>query len=94
MTILNGEARVGAKVFGDTGGKNRRFFCQDENTWVWHQDSVTVFYKVNPSSIYKSNDGVSWRTAGEDEAKRLLQAAKLYKRLVEVKVHGSLLSLR
>ncbi len=93
-TVLDGEARIGAKVFEDSGGKNRRFYCQDENTWVWHQGSATVFYKINPASVYKSNDGISWRVAGEDEVKRLLKAAKLYKRLVEVKVHGSLLSLR
>ncbi|HEX5798103.1 MAG TPA: hypothetical protein VFX79_02005 [Candidatus Saccharimonadales bacterium] len=93
-TILEGEARIGAKVFGSSGMQGIKFYCLDENTWVLRQGPVNVFYRINPSSVYKSNDMTSWRLVGESEAKRLLDAAKAYKNLVEAKVYDSLLALR
>lgn len=93
-TIIKGEARIGYLVFGrkslDGGGE---FYCHDANTWVWKQGSNTVFYKVNQTSIYKSNDGHTYRLVSKNEAKRLLKAAKLYQNLIENKVYSSLLSL-
>lgn len=92
-TILQGEARIGAKVFKNSKAKKREFYCLDANTWIWRQDSSAVIYKINPSNIYKSNDAVSYRLVGKEEAKRLFQAAKVYRNLIEIKVYDSLLSL-
>lgn len=92
-TILQSEARMGAKVFEQGSPGIREFYCLDANTWVWRQDSTIVFYKINPASIYKSNDGISFRLVSEKEATRLLKAAKLYKNLVENKIYDSLLAL-
>ena len=92
-TILEGEARIGGKVFGDSKDANREFYCLDANTWVWRQDSTTTFYKINPSKVYKTNDGISYRLAGKEEARRLFEAAKVYRKLVQTKVYGSLLAL-
>lgn len=92
-TILKSEARIGAKVFKEDVPGKREFYCLDANTWVWRHGSVTVFYKINPASIYKSNDGASYRLVTKEEASRLFKAAKIYKSLVENKIYGSLLAL-
>lgn len=84
---------MGAKVFGNPEGGSREFYCLDANTWVWRQNSAAVIYRVNPTSVYKSNDGVSYRLVGREEVKRLFQAAKAYRNLIEAKVYGSLLAL-
>ncbi len=94
QTILKGEARIGGKIFGNSEDKVRKFYCLDETTWVYRQGSATVFYKINPSSVYKSNDRVSWRLVGRDETKQLFIAARVYKNLVEARVYDSLLALR
>lgn len=93
-TILSSEARLGAKVFEDSGIAVRQFYCLDATTWVLRQESSIVFYKVNPTSIYKSADGVNYRHVGREEAARLSQAAKIYQKLIKTRVYDSLLALR
>ena len=93
-TILKHEARLGAKIFSGKAGVEREFYCLDENTWVWHEGPSTVFYKVNPASVYRSNDGVNYRAASRTEAKRLFEAAKIYQKIIQTKVYSSLLALR
>lgn len=92
-TILHREGKIGAKIFGQAGAEERQFYCLDANTWIWRQGRTTVFYKVNPLSVYKSNDGVCYRLADREESKRLLKAAKVYRNLIESKVYDSLLAL-
>lgn len=92
--ILKHEAKLGAAIFKKAGNKGEReFYCLNETTWVWRQDAEIVFYKVNPTSIYKSNDGRSYRLAGRKEAKRLYAAARAYRHVVKTQVYDSLLAL-
>ena len=90
--MLKHEAAIGGKIFGKSI-RSRQFYCLDENTWIWRQGRSTVVYKVNPTSIYKSNDGISYRLVGPQESKRLYQAAKAYNICVS-RVYKALISLR
>lgn len=92
--ILKHEAKLGAAIFKKTEDEvKREFYCLNETTWVWRQGAEIVFYKVNPTSIYKSNDGLSYRLAGRKEAKRLYDAARAYRHIVKAQVYDSLLAL-
>lgn len=93
-TILSSEARLGGKIFENADSATRQFYCLDATTWVLRQESSIVFYKVNPTNIYKSADGVNYRLVGREEAARLSRAAKIYQKLIETKVYDSLLALR
>jgi hypothetical protein len=92
--ILRHESKLGAKIFKKSkDSMNREFYCLNETTWVWRQGAETVFYKVNPTNVYKSNDGVNYRLASKKEASHLYKAAKVYRNLVSEKIYNSLLAL-
>lgn len=93
--LIRHEAKIGGTLFGPVpkGGK-REFFCLDEKTWVWHEEWVdqnkqhqtkTTRYNVRPKSILKAVNGGSYQLVGDDEARHLRDAARLYRQ--KIKTH-------
>lgn len=85
--LIRHEAKIGAEVFGPVpSGHKREFFCLDEHTWVWHEEWKdtkgqkhvrTTRYDVRPDSVLKSQNG-HYQKVGDNELRRLNQAANLY----------------
>jgi len=92
------EARVGGKLFEPVPkGGTREFFCLDETTWVWHEEwkdengreqIMTTRYDVRPNGIIKSQNGQHYKKVSKTEAKRLIQAGKLYQKAVREEVYS------
>lgn len=87
-SLLRHEAQIGGQLFGEVPKKHRReFFCLDEHTWVWHEEwlengqrfSKTTRYDVRPDVILKAQDGQPYQVVEEQEARNLVEAARLYK---------------
>lgn len=94
--LLRHEAQIGGQLFGEVPKKHRReFFCLDEHTWVWHEEwlengqrlSKTTRYDVRPDVILKAQDGQPYQVVEEQEARNLLEAARLYKEKVIVELY-------
>lgn len=85
--LINEEAKIGGQLFGVIPkGHTRQFFCLDEHTWVWHESwsdksgnhSLMTRYEVRPNGIFKVQNGGSYQSLSENEAKNLVAAAKIY----------------
>jgi hypothetical protein len=86
--LLRFEAKIGGQLFGPLPkGRERQFFCLDENTWVWYeswtdkkgkQHSVTTRYDVRPNGIIKLQNGKVYQRLSREEADNLVRTAELY----------------
>jgi hypothetical protein len=91
--LIRREARLGGTIFGPQPKNGRReFFCLDEHTWVWYEDwldgknirrSRTTRYDVRDRAILKSYNGGPYQKVSQAEAKRLLEAARIYEQRVK-----------
>jgi hypothetical protein len=96
--LMRHEARIGGDVFGPIpAGHRREFFCLDEHTWVWHEEwkdqagqhrVMTTRYDVRTNDILKSQNGSHYQSVGDDEARRLIQATRLYEQKVNQSVYN------
>lgn len=96
--LMRHEARIGGSVFGPVPeGRRREFFCLDEYTWVWHEEwtdnngqhhVMTTRYDVRPSGVLKSQNGSHYQPVKEQEALRLLKAARLYRDKVNLQIYN------
>lgn len=96
--LIRREAKIGGSLFGPVPKNVRReFFCLDEHTWVWHEEwvdsskqrhVVTTRYDVRPNGVLKAQDGQAYRYVDREEAKRLLQAVKLYEKLTNEQIYA------
>lgn len=89
--MLNMEAKIGGQLFGPVpAGHTRKFFCLDDNTWIWYeawkakgkQYSVTTRYDVRPNGVLKSQNGQFYQRLSLAEARNLYRAAELYEQKV------------
>jgi hypothetical protein len=95
--LLRKESAIGGSLFGPVpAGRRREFFCLDEHTWVWHEEWIdqsgqlkhmTTRYDVRPQGILKAQGNGHYQLVTVEEAKRLLQAAKLYKQKVLLELY-------
>jgi len=100
---LRQEAQIGGQLFGPVPqGHNRQFFCLDEHTWVWHEEwndnqgihrVLTTRYEVRPGGVLKIQDGQTYQAISADEARNLLDAAKLYVERVSLHLYGTAITL-
>lgn len=94
--LIRREAQIGGELFGPLPkGHRREFFCLDKHTWVWHEEWTdkngqhqikTTRYDVRPNQIVKSQNG-HYTHIGEAEARRLQEAARLYKQRVKAEIY-------
>lgn len=98
--ITRHEAVVGGTLFVPVPkGTRREFFCLDEYTWIWYEESIengkrksqTTRYNVMAKGIIKSVDGRAYKKVEQEEAQRLLEAAKAYQKKVEKEVYQPIL---
>lgn len=97
--LIRHEGQLGGQLFGALPPKvQREFFCLDANTWVWHEEwidqsgqrkTITTRYDVRPSGIIKSQNG-NYQTVGQDEARRLYQAARIYQQRINSELYGAI----
>lgn len=67
--LIRQEGRIGAEVFGPIPkGRQRTFFCLDENTWIWSEKwtdpsgrprEVVVEYKVQGERVLKTYNNLT-----------------------------------
>lgn len=96
--LIRHEAKIGGQLFGKVpAGGRREFFCLDENTWIWHEEWLdkagqrhirATRYDVRPDGILKAQDGQPYRAVPLEEAKRLQQAARLYRARVKAEIYN------
>lgn len=65
--LIRKEAQIGGRLFGlIPSNVSRSFFCLDEHTWVWHEDTVLkngdvsskiIRYELQPDRIVKVING-------------------------------------
>ncbi len=94
--LIRHEARIGGQLFGPVApGGRREFFCLDEHTWVWHEEtadkngqrkSVTTRYDVRPSGVVKSQNG-HYQSLTPDEARHLRDAIQTYQKRVKAELY-------
>lgn len=99
--LIRREAKLGGELFGPVPeGVRREFFCLDERTWVWHEEWVaergqrqirTTRYDVRPDGILKAQDGQSYQQVSRSEAKRLIQAIRMYNKRIRDELYASYL---
>lgn len=94
-SLIRREAKIGGELFGPTPpGVHREFFCLDENTIVFHEETTkngkvaikTIRYDVRPSGVLKTTNGQHYQSVSNEEASRLLKGLEVYKQ----RVHGEL----
>ncbi len=98
--LMRREVELTRDIFGPVPkGVKREFFCLDQNTWVWYEESadekgrrqaVTTRYVVRPTEILKSQNGGPYQRLKIDEAKNFQKAAHAYRS----KVHENLYDTR
>lgn len=99
--LIRKEAVIGGKIFGPVlKGHRRKFFCLDERTWVWHEEwtdatgqrhVLTTRYDVRPDGIVKTQNNGRYIKVSPEEAKNLLEAAKLYKERVRDELYAHII---
>lgn len=100
-SLVRREAKIGGEIFGPVpNGGRREFFCLDEHTWIWHEEWVdatgrrrikTTRYDIRPTGILKAQDGQTYQHVSIEEAKRLLQAAKVYEKRIKSELYAAYL---
>ena len=83
------ETKVGSRVFGEVPkGVRREFFCLDERTWVWHEESKqggvrAVRYEIRPYGVFSSVNGGEFKPIGREEGQNFLAAIDRYNEIVD-----------
>jgi hypothetical protein len=93
--LIRRESEIGRNIFGKIPkGTKRDFFCLDENTWIWHEetDGVTKVtrYMIKPTEIIKSVNGGHYERISAVEAENFYNATKLYAQRVENSLYKNL----
>lgn len=86
--LIQLESEIGSKLFGDIPpGHRREFFCLDEKTWIWHEESKskggkterrTIRYEVHANGILKVQEGARYSFIEGAELDNLVAAATMY----------------
>lgn len=87
--LLQLESEIGSKLFGDVpAGHRREFFCLDETTWIWYEEStnpvtkklerMTIRYEVHENGILKVQEGARYSFIEGEELANLVAATKMY----------------
>ena len=95
--LINAESELGRTLFGPVPvGHRREFFVARKNVWIWHENWVdqfgriqemTIRYEVRPTGVYKKPNGGSYKKIEGNELNNFRQAAKSYLDLVKTKLY-------
>lgn len=92
--LMRRESEIGRQLFGPVpNGVKREFFCLDEQTWIWHEESAkgtkVTKYLVKDKEIVKSVNGAHYERISNEEAKNLRDAALLYREKVNTTLYNT-----
>ena len=68
-------------------GGRREFFCLDEKTWIWHEESLdenhrlqssTVRYEISSQGVLKVQEGARYAYLEGEELKNFGIAVRMY----------------
>ncbi|HUC79192.1 MAG TPA: hypothetical protein VMQ58_03020 [Candidatus Saccharimonadales bacterium] len=89
--LIRKEAVIGGRIFGRIPSNvSRSFFCLDENTWVFHEDTTLkngsvktniIRYELQPDRIVKVINGNRYLLS-HDEKQNFYKATKTYQKRV------------
>lgn len=95
--LINAESELGRTLFGPIpDGHQREFFTFKKNVWMWHENWVdqfgklqemTIRYEVRPTGVYKKSTGSGYKKIEGAELKNFRQAARSYLNLVKTKLY-------
>lgn len=98
--LIRHEAKIGGEIFGPLpSGHRREFFCLDSHTWIWHEEwrdnagkkhVRTTRYIVRPDTIVKTHDNQPYQKVSDQEALKLLDAARAYRQRVSSELYQAL----
>lgn len=98
--LLRHESKIGGQLFGQVPRYNRRdFFCLDEHTWVWHEESfnqngerviTTTKYNVQPNAVLKSQNNSHYQPVSFKELENLYHATQAYRKRVREEIYSSI----
>jgi hypothetical protein len=87
--LIQKESEVGSQLFGPIPADHRReFFCLDEITWIWYEETIdvetgkpkstTTRYELHDNGILKAQEGAQYSYLEGDELQNLFIAIHLY----------------
>lgn len=87
--LITRESIVGGQLFGAVPADHRReFFCLDDTTWIWYEESTdvktgatqpqTVRYEIHEKGILKAYDGAQYNFIQGDELRNLVLSVNAY----------------
>jgi hypothetical protein len=89
--LIRKEAQIGGRLFGIVPSNvSRSFFCLDEHTWVYHEDttlrdgsinSSIIRYEIQPDRIVKVINGNRYLLS-DNEKKNFYTATQNYQKRV------------
>lgn len=93
--LIRRESEIGRTLFGPVPkGTKRDFFCLDENTWIWHEETNNVVkvtrYMIKQTEIVKSINGGQYERISEKEADNFVAAIELYSQKVTESLYRNL----
>jgi hypothetical protein len=96
--LLRREAEIGGSLFGRlSNGRHRLFFCQDEHSWIWHEEWLDLSgqkqrlitrYDISPRGVVKIQDGQHNQPISRSEAINLRDAIRLYRQRVMNEIYN------
>lgn len=100
--LIKEEIRAAADIFPrDSRGRKYDFFyygevADDTHEWIfheWHKDGknwqvVTTRYLVQPDAVYRTQTNQPYRLVPYEEARRLMEATRLYYQKVKTAVYS------
>ena len=95
--LINAESELGRTLFGPIPmGHQREFFVSKKNVWIWHENWVdqfgklqemTIRYEVRPSGVYKRPNGGNYQRIQGEELTNFRKAARMYLDLVKTRLY-------
>jgi hypothetical protein len=86
--LIRRESEIGRTLFGPLPvGTKRDFFCLDETTWIWHEESKgsvkVTRYMIKPTEIVKSVNGGQYERITSKEAENFRLATQAYAQKID-----------
>jgi len=96
--LIQLESDIGSQLFGPIPAGNRReFFCLDDITWIWYEESIdietgkkkstTTRYEIHENGILKAQEGAQYSYLEGEELDNLTLAIQMYYEQVARKVY-------
>jgi hypothetical protein len=91
--LIRRESELARGIFGPVpNGVHREFFCLDEKTWIWHEETKNskrvTKYLVRDRDVVKSVNGGSYQSISREELVRFKQAVAKYGKIMSDRLYA------